>query len=78
MSFPSFDPSQAPPVAFAENGAAALPQGQPLPAMQAPLQMQPQPPQVPEGPTPFQGQAGLEPAAAAGPAGAPDSKTTLW
>lgn len=46
--------------------------------MQQNMQQMQQTPQGSEGQAPFQGQGGMEQGQVGGPAGAPDSKTTLW
>lgn len=84
MSFPNqFDPTQAQPNSFQENGANGIQQqaqqGQQQQPMQQPMQMQqPQAPQGAEGQQPFQGQGQMEQGQIGGPAGGADSKTTLW
>lgn len=82
MSFPNqFDPTQAQPNSFQENGANGI-QQQGQPGQQQPMQMQgqqqPQAPQGAEGQQPFQGQGQMEQGQIGGPAGGADSKTTLW
>ena len=85
MSFPNqFDPTQAQPNSFQENGANGIQQQgqpgqqQPMQPMQMQGQQQPQAPQGAEGQQPFQGQGQMEQGQIGGPAGGADSKTTLW